>query len=97
MSTARDPTHLRMLYVYSDIVDGHAYANKHSRVLRVIPYTPDAIYRGVDLCFEKLEFYSLAKKYFDSINIIINNSEFEIVFGGSSEPVYIQLLFRKNK
>lgn len=98
MSAVRDPRELRMLYVYTDIVEGHAYANKNLRVLRVIPYAPDAIYRGIHVCFEKLEFYGLAKKYFDSINLILNNREFEISFTkGSTEPVYAQLIFRKNK
>lgn len=93
--TAKEYVH--MLYVYSDIVAGHAYADQNLEVLRIIPgYTRHVALRGLYTKFSNPEFYPVNKTYFDTISIKINNREDELEFSEENfEPVYIQLKFKK--
>lgn len=89
--------YVHMLYVYCDIVTGHAYADQTLDVLRIIPgYTRDVCLRGYYEKFINPEFYPVNKNYFDSISIKINNREDDLSFSEHNfEPVYLQLLFKK--
>lgn len=85
---------IRMLYIYSDIVDLRIYAHKKLELLRIIPYRNSE--NGVHVRFDNPEFLPLSKSYFDRITIIVNNRERDIKFDQYNyEPVFVQLLFKR--
>lgn len=85
---------IRMLYIYSDIVELRTYAHKKLELLRIIPYRNSD--DGIHIRFENPEFLTLSKSYFDRITIIVNNRERDIKFDKNNyEPVFVQLLFKK--
>lgn len=88
---------LRMLYVYTDIISPHMYADKMLALLRVIPnYIAADQKHGIHLKFNNPEFYPVCKDYFETIEILISNREFDIEFiQYVKNPVYIKLLFRR--
>lgn len=87
----------RMLYIYSDIVSSHTYANRMLNLLRVIPYYDRNTERnGLHIKFDSPEFYPLSKEYFESISIIVSTREYEISFNTyNKNPIYLKLLFRR--
>lgn len=79
-----------ILYIYSDIVEPHIYANKLLQLLRIIPYYSGDIRHGIP------EYYPLSKTYFDTISIVVTNRGREPHFGFFRiQPIYVQLHFKK--
>lgn len=92
-----DETQLHMLFVYTDIISPHMYANKMFTLLRVIPnYHINDQRNGLHIKFNTPEFYPVCKDYFETIEILISNREYEIeLLQHVKNPIYIKLLFRK--
>lgn len=91
------PTRLHMLFIYSDIVASHAYANKQLQLLRVIPYYENPA-QGMHINFDSPEYYPLSSSFFDSISIVISNRGESISFRYyNPQPIYVQLHFRKKE
>lgn len=92
------PYSVNMIFVYSDIVNIHAYAEHQLELLRIIPTydLKEISAHGYHEKFINPEFYPVTRNYFDSISIKIVNREYDLRFNKRNlEPVYIQLLFKK--
>lgn len=90
--------HLHMIFVFSDVVGYHWYANKRYKLLRTIPnyYSVNTFNDGLWIRFDTPEYYPVSENYIESISIAVTNREYPINFArNNSQPIYCQLHFKK--
>lgn len=88
---------LRMIFIFSDIISPHMYANKMLTTLRIIPHFEKSDFRnGLHLYFDSPEFYPLSRDWIESISIVITMREYDLSFlQNNINPIYLKLLFKR--
>lgn len=85
------PSEDGVILVYMDIISPRRIGSRNVRVLKVI----DAGYQR-NFQFHNIEYVPVEKNYFDSISVLLTNSEGERVpFYGGKKPTYVNLHFKK--
>lgn len=66
-------TNMHMLYLYTDIIEPHMYANHTFSFLRCIPGCKNNK-SGLHIVHEHLEFYPVSKQFIDTVSIVLTDS-----------------------
>lgn len=84
-----------MLFIYSDIVDFSIYTNRLFKILRIVPFFPIRVEKGVHKIYTAPEYYPVSRNFIDSIGIKINNRGESLRFETDDIPIYLKLHFKK--